>query len=289
MSEVKRKSVLDPYFTDASFRLLIRPARISKVDDPKLVSKAIHEEIELKYFYEGTSTLLIGSQTIVAQPGDLVVINPYELHSTIHQGGDRGKYQILMMDPDFFLNGSTGGLDLRSMIIGKGLTFQTLVRGDPRISDMMGRIIEAYEKKAPHWQFTVRAVLLELFVLLLQEYSKELPGEGDGDFRCFETVEPAIRRIREGYASPITVDELATLCNVSKCHFCRVFRKATGQSAMRYLTEYRLKIADLMLSGSGSSVGAIAEQCGFEDEGYFCRCYKAHYGITPGKKRNQKA
>lgn len=274
--------------TDPAFPLRIAPDAVSYIDDPARVSHALHGEIELKYFYEGASTLLIGKKTVEVKAGDLVVINPYELHSTIRFGEERGRYRLLMMDPDFFMDGASGGLDLRAMIVEEGLTFRTLVRGDERIGEIMSRVIEAYTEKGLYWRFAVRGAMLEFFAILLSEYSEKRPLAATGDFHAFETVEPALRRIREEYGAPITLEELAALCNVSKCHFCRVFRKVTGQSAMRYLTEYRLKIADLMLIGSGESIGAIAERCGFGEVAYFCRCYKTHYGVPPSHKRAKK-
>lgn len=276
------------FYEDADFHLQFRPDKISCIDDPARVSKALHEEIEIKYFYEGTSTLLIGTEIVEVTAGDLVVINPYELHSTIRFGQERGRYRFLMMDPSFFMDGATGGLDLRALMIEKGLTFRTLIRGDARIADIIRRLTDAYTEKGAYWQLAVRGIALELFALLLEEYALPHPRKEKGDFRTFEAVEPALRRIREEYASPITLEEMAALCNVSKCHFCRTFRRATGESAMRYLTEYRLKIADLMLASSGDSIGAIAAQCGFEDQAYFCRCYKQRYGISPAQRRTQK-
>ena len=274
--------------TDPAYPLRIVPDSISRIDDPAGVTRALHEEIELKYFYEGESTLLIGGETVEVRAGDLVVINPYELHSTIRFGEDRGRYRLLMMDPDFFMDGAAGGLDLRAMIVEEGLTFKTLVRDDARVRPLVERAVAAYAEGGPYWRFAVRGAMLELFALLLSEYSEKRPLADTGDFRTFETVEPALRKIREDYAQSITLEELAALCNVSKCHFCRVFRKVTGQSAMRYLTEYRLKIADLMLTASGESIGTIAERCGFLDLAYFCQCYKSRYGIPPSRKRTRK-
>ena len=288
MKATKQSSEARRFFPDASFPLKFCPDKIASVDDPTVVSRALHEAIELKYFCEGTGTLLIGTETLEVQAGDLVVINPYELHSTIHLGRERGHYHLLMISPDLFMDGGMGGLDLRTMMLKGGLTFKTLIRGDARVADMMRRLRAAYAAQSAYWQVAVRGILLELFALLLCEYAEERAGSARGNFGAFETVEPALRRIREDYASPITLEELAELCNVSKCHFCRIFRLVTGESPMRYLTEYRLKIADILLASSGESIRAVAEKCGFSDQACFCQCYKAHYGIPPSQKRSEQ-
>ena len=159
------------FFEDNDFRVCFRPDKISYVDDPARVTRALHEEIEIKYFYEGSSTLLIGKETIEVQKGDLVVINPYEPHSTIRFGEERGHYRFLMMDLDFFMDGTTGGLDLRTLMIERGLTFKTLIRGDARLADIMRRMTEANESKSEYRRFAMRATMLELFSLLLAEYA----------------------------------------------------------------------------------------------------------------------
>ena len=288
MQASTKKPGLNIVYPDPDFRLHIRPDSRSFIDDPANVSKALHEEIEIKYFYEGSSTLLIGTETVVAETGDLVVINPYELHSTIRFGENRGEYHMIIMDLDFLFDSSVGGLDLRRILHG-GRAFTTLIKGDKRISDIFIRTIEVYKTKPKYYKLSLRGLMLELFAILLGEYCTDANAEHVySNVRYFETVEPAIQRIRDGYSEKLTVDELAHLCRISKCHFCRIFRKATGVTAMQYLTDYRLKIADVMLTSTGKSIAELAELCGFDDEGYFCRCYKKKFGEAPGKKRNSR-
>ena len=277
-------------YEDPRFRLVIRPDCVSSIDKPSSVSRAVHEEIELKYFYEGSSTLLIGSETVTVQAGDLVIMNPYELHSTIRFGAEKGRYHLIMLDPDFFFDSSVGGFDLRRKLFSGEFRLATHIKGDARIAALIASAVSVQKERPAYYQLSLRGLMMELFAVILGDYTQkidkdEMAGE---HIRHFETVEPAIQKIRDGYFEKISTDDLATLCRVSKCHFCRIFKKATGQTAMQYLTDYRLKIADVILKGSNKSVAEIAAMCGFEDEGYFCRCYKRKFGDPPGKSRLEK-
>lgn len=107
----------------------------------------------------------------------------------------------------------------------------------------------------------------------------------DKNIRYYELIYPAIRKIRNDYAKKITVDELASLCNISKYHFCRIFKKVTTLSAVNYQTEYRLQVADILLKNTDKSITEIAILCGFEDACYFSRCYKKHTGVSPKQNR----
>ena len=105
--------------------------------------------------------------------------------------------------------------------------------------------------------------------------------------RAYRLIEPALRYIRDNYSQSISVEELANLCQISKHYFCRVFKTAIGNSAIEYLLAYRMMVSDILLVGTDKSVSQVAASCGFESAQYFCRCYKKHFGTSPGKRRNQ--
>ena len=78
--------------------------KVSRADRKVTLSgnTALHEDIEIKCFYEGTATLLIESQTVSVKAGDVVVINPYEFHATVDTGEEKGKYNLFMLPLDYF-------------------------------------------------------------------------------------------------------------------------------------------------------------------------------------------
>ena len=288
ISEIKKEAE-GILFDDPDFRLIIKPDCVSNIDSPNRISKAFHKEIEIKYFYEGNATLLVGSKIVQAKAGDLVVMNPYEVHSTIRFGENKGKYHLIMIDPDSFFEKDIAVSALKQMPAWNDFEFDTHIREDQRIPELMMRIADEQKRKAPYYRLTLRGLMLELFSLLLRDYAKtEETSSSDENIRYFETVEPAVQRIRDRYFEKITAEDLSSLCNVSKCHFCRIFKKATGKTAMQYLTDYRLQIADVLLSDPSHSISLIAEKCGFEDESYFCRCYKRKFGSSPGQKRSKR-
>ena len=152
------------------------------------------------------------------------------------------------------------------------------------------RAVEEMETRAPCYRIAVRGLMQEFLALLLRygmNDDVEKRNSRAHAIRYYAVVEPALRRIRDGYTDRFTVEELAELCMVSKYHFCRVFKDVTGMAAMQYLNEYRLKIAETMLENTAKSVSEIARACGFEDESYFCRCYKKYFGVTPGKRKRK--
>lgn len=251
------------------------------------VSRTWHEEIEIKYFTEGSSTVLVGTEPIVTKPQDIILINPYEFHSTLDVGERTGKYHLLMIGMNMFTSKNLDNFDMKHLLLGRRIKFNNLIRDNERIREVILNIIAELGNKEPSYEMAVRGLVLELFALLLRSEVRDVVSQDriNDNIRFYDSIEPAIEHIRTQYDKEISVDELSELCKMSKYHFCRIFKRATNMTAIQYLTEYKLSIADVMLQNSDMSVSEIAHIAGFDDESYFSRCYKKSRGVSPKKVR----
>lgn len=95
----------------------------------------------------------------------------------------------------------------------------------------------------------------------------------------------SIRYIKENFDKPITLDLMAQEGGLSKCHFCREFKKATGMTPMHFLSRMRIKRAKDLLS-KDLPISSIAMKIGFNDLSSFNRNFKMFVGLTPTEFRN---
>jgi len=86
----------------------------------------------------------------------------------------------------------------------------------------------------------------------------------------------------------ISVDEMAKVMNLSRSHFTRIFTEEMNTTPRKFLEDLRLKIAVQRLFDEQLNVNETAASCGFKDNNYFCRLFKKHYGISPGKYRGDE-
>ena len=86
-------------------------------------------------------------------------------------------------------------------------------------------------------------------------------------------------------ASDISLDDLAAEACLSPFHFSRLFRKATGLSPCRYVTDRRIQAAQKMLAVDQSSLVQVALDTGFGSQGNFTRAFRKATGLTPGQYR----
>jgi AraC-like DNA-binding protein len=81
-----------------------------------------------------------------------------------------------------------------------------------------------------------------------------------------------------------TVEEMASLSNMSRATFFKRFFKAAGQSPAHFLTIIRMRIASHLL-GQGQTITRAAEQVGYQSEAAFSRAFKKVTGELPGSYR----
>ena len=272
-----------------NFFITICPDCRSFVSDIKADRRAVHEEIEIKCFYSGTTTLMVGDKTINVKAGDIVVINPYEFHTTINRGADNdnGLYHLFMVPLDVLSGRGLDDLKLRTLLLENNNSLKTLYQNDKRLYKILMRIVKEYSEKNTAYDIAIGGLVMELFAVLIRKGLQESDSKSGGreNLRAYRLIEPALRCIRDNYQEQISVENLSKMCNLSKSYFCRVFKSVTGKTAMEYLSEYRLKLADAMLCDSNNTIAYVAESCGFESFSYFCRSYKKYYGIKPSDRR----
>lgn len=261
------------------FRIIIQDKAACETE------QAFHEEIEIKYFYKGKCALSVNSNLILAKEGDIVVVNPYELHYNEMIEEYNGRYYFLKIGLDF-LNDMPGGINLISTFVSEGKKLENHIKGDRRLGVIITRVFEELQAEGPYYQLIVKNLISELFALLLRSYASDHSEVRDEetDIKSMRLISPALDKIHTSFGDKLTVEELAELCFISKYHFCRVFKQVMGMTVVQYLIKYRVDMADAMLSGTDKSVSEILALCGFNDDSYFYRCFKRVKGRSPKRK-----
>jgi AraC family transcriptional regulator len=99
------------------------------------------------------------------------------------------------------------------------------------------------------------------------------------------SVKQAIQFIRDQYSEPITLTDLAGSALLSRFHFCRVFRDATGVTPGRFLSAVRIYQAKRMLVTTSMNITDIAFSVGYNSLGSFSNHFTASVGVSPGRFR----
>jgi AraC-like DNA-binding protein len=92
-------------------------------------------------------------------------------------------------------------------------------------------------------------------------------------------VGPAMALVHETPEHKWTVAELAASANVSVSLLDDRFRDVLGVPPIRYLTGWRMHLAQDLLSSTDLGVGSIAHRVGYESEEAFSRAFKRGHGV----------
>jgi AraC-like DNA-binding protein/ligand-binding sensor protein len=93
----------------------------------------------------------------------------------------------------------------------------------------------------------------------------------------------AERFIWANYTRKLSLKEIAAVSGLSAPYFSTIFKEDMGENLSHYLNRLRVEKASVMLTETNMSLKEIAKACGFEDQSWFSKTFRAYTGITPGK------
>ena len=108
--------------------------------------------------------------------------------------------------------------------------------------------------------------------------------------RYEDVVSEVIHYIEDNYAQEeLPLNLLASHVNFSPNHLSMIFSQQTGQTLIRYLTDYRMNRAKELLRCSSKKSSVISMEVGYKDPHYFSYLFKKTQGMTPTQYRGGRA
>lgn len=98
---------------------------------------------------------------------------------------------------------------------------------------------------------------------------------------CQDRIQWVFEYIDIHLADPLSLEEVARHCHVSRFHFHRLFRAETGETLGCYLRRRRAERAMMFLLTSNRSVEEIAAAVGYRSTSAFFRAFKKIFSVAP--------
>ena len=233
-----------------------------------------HEQLELHYIVQGGGDFRLGQQSIHVSEGDLLISNRNEFHSGYST-------QIPYMSNVIIFDMG----DLSQELAKKNYVFQSVIRGDGVIHDLIQRIFAEAKGQESGYKQLCKALVTELFVYLCRNYVTEMMPERDSAKRKkdLERLNAVLGYIEANYNQRITVEQLADMVCLSEDRFGHLFREGVGQPPLQYINAMRLRKALNMLKTNQYTVTEVADAVGFRDYNHFGRLFRKQYGCTPNE------
>lgn len=235
----------------------------------------LHNNYEIYYLIHGECWYLIGKHSYKISSGDMILIPPNVIHGTRYVTATHSRK--LINCGEWYIPAS----------VRPQLANLPCFSGTPAVQKQIDRIFSAIEKESHNPdEFStdiIRSRVAQLLLLIARESKTS-------EQKIIESpmVEKAVQYIAAQYSNPISLNDVAHACFVSKEHLSRTFKRETGMGFSKYLTLYRLRKADSLLREHPElRVIDVAQRCGFSESNYFSKTYKKMFGISPMRKKKE--
>lgn len=230
-----------------------------------------HDHLELILVEQGTLGCFIEGGFFTAVSGDLVVVNPLQVHRLI-----RVTQEPLVT---WTLNFDGKGIQFGDLEIWKQ-NFEELVK-DSKITELFREIVRE-KKQGLVWNSLYIQSLIQLILLcLLRKYAKTSSEESNTP----PLLQAIMSYIHTNFSQPLTLETIGNVVGISRWYLSKYFKKETGISIIDYINQYRCSQALVLLLKSEYPISKISEMCGFSSLEYFSRVYTKQYGHSPTHER----
>ena len=172
--------------------------------------------------------------------------------------------------------------DARDLVVQKdNRTGSSIVVGlDDLLQNYVDSLLFYFENPGLVNDELVRVKIKELILLLIRIKDPHPIRELLENLFYSEQISMA-QIVQNNIFESLSLEEYAGLAGMSISNFKRKFKAQFGVSAGRYIREKRLEKAKELLTNQQMNIAEIAYYCGFNDPGYFARCFKNYVGSTP--------
>jgi AraC-like DNA-binding protein len=230
-------------------------------------SRHSHDEFGVGLITGGAQKSWSGRGQVEAVSGNIITVNPAELHDGSPIGPLRSwsmlyfSQRIVISTISDLEEGGRASRELRAPVID-----------DQRLAGLFIAVRETITNNEEVPAFEEQ--MLELFGELLGAARRPKAVPTDRLLRVRQ-------RIDDAPAEPHSLIELAALAGLDRYQTVRGFARMTGLTPHAYLVQRRLDMARRLIR-QGSCLAEAALEAGFADQSHMHRIFMARHGFTPG-------
>ena len=243
-----------------------------------------HDFYEVYYFIGGSVEYSVEGRTYELKSGDLLLINPLELHQPriAHNQQDYERI-VLWINKNYLSELCFNKTSLTRCFDSSQPDHTNLLRPSKiqqtYISAMLDELITENTSDGYAVEIASEAILLR-FLVELNRLTITSSMNIKKEEVSSSIIPDVLEYINNHFCEKLTLSEIADEFFVSKYYLSHAFNNVVGTSVHRYIVLKRLIHAkQMLLSGIRSTTAAT--NCGFNDYAGFYRAFTAEYGVTP--------
>jgi AraC-like DNA-binding protein len=231
-----------------------------------------HDQFGIGVMVEGAQRSWSCIGQVEAGAGDVIMVNPGEIHDGVPLEGGPRSWHMLYFEPCLVQQSLADELEGDAEIIHPAVK-------DERLAHSFARLFQAVTDQGVSALSRDEALLLTLLGTADRHMARSLRKPSPS-----VCVARARQWLDDTLDGNTTLADLAGLTGVSRFQLLRSFVRDTGVTPHAYLLQKRVGLAKPLLA-KGASLAAIAHDLGFADQSHFTRAFRRQFGVTPGQYR----
>ncbi len=253
-------------------RCVVEGVEAIEADSAHSFGRHTHDQFGIGVITRGAQKSASGRGPVEAGPGDVITVNPGEVHDGTPITETGRAWRMLYLDPRLV---EQAGLDITE---GRSAdcVFSHPVMTDRSPARNFLSLYQEMTTLDPVDRLPSQTGLLLLAAAHLIEKPHRIAGA--------PPIDRARSLIDDDPTAAVTLDDLARASGLTRFQVLRGFSRATGMTPHAYLVQRRLGIARRLI-GQGLPLSEAALSGGFADQSHMTRIFVRAYGMTPGAYR----
>jgi len=243
-----------------------------------IFSGELHDFWEAVLIYEGEAIATGDERVYNLKAGDLLFHKPMEFHR-IASANNTAPHCII-------LSFKASGEGMKAFENQKFTLDYDFIGRYCRIADNISQAIELHKQKSPEYDFiaSLATARLEHFLLQLSNENQESNNIKSKEALLYEKI---VMTMTENCHTALSIDEIASICNMSTSNLKRIFKMFSDISPAKYFLTLRLR-KSMQLLDEGKSIQEITNILDFSNTAYFCTSFRRELGLTPSQYKKIK-
>ena len=146
---------------------------------------------------------------------------------------------------------------------------------------ILNKIIYEASNKAFGYEASIQSLFTQLLVFASRHAKANINTLFEHPSHTHKKVAEIVQYINKNYMNKINLSTISEKFFISRYHFSRIFKEATGFTFTEYINSVRIQEAQKYLRETNWKISTISEKAGFESIAHFGRVFKKATGLSP--------
>lgn len=242
-----------------------------EADSDRTFVRHMHDQFGIGLLAHGAQRSASGRGQVEAVAGDLISVNPAEVHDGASIGRAARRWHMLYFKPQCIAD----VLDDMAADAGRpACEFAYPVLRSQRAAVLFRTL---YQTMAQAGEYADRLAIDETLPLLIAHLLDQTPASSVPD----SAAGRAKAMIDDAPLASVSLASLAAQAGLSRFQLVRAFARLTGLTPHAYLVQQRIQRARRLIA-AGMPLADASFASGFADQSHMTRCFVSSFGYSPG-------